>query len=141
MTLADRVVVLQSGVIEQVGSPMELYDSPVNKFVAQFIGMPQMNIIPNNLFPQAPEGVVEVGMRPEHLLITDYDVGTLKGSVEMVEALGNETLIHVNLDHTDGTQIIVRQYEHTNLKPGEKVGVNCVANKEHFFDAQGLAIR
>lgn len=141
MTLADRVVVLQAGVIEQVGSPMDLYDSPANKFVAQFIGMPQMNIVPMSNFPNAPGNAVEVGIRPEHMALTDYERGVLKGEIEMVEALGNETLIHVNLEDAKRSQIIVRQYERTDLKSGDKVGVDAAAGKEHFFDAQGKAIR
>lgn len=141
MTLADRVVVLQGGVIEQVGSPMELYDAPVNKFVAQFIGMPQMNIMPMHVFPDAPENVAEIGVRPEHLSVTDYDLGVIKGEVEIVEVLGNETLIHVNLENAQGAQVIVRQYEISHLKSGDKVGINCESSAAHFFDADGRAIR
>lgn len=64
MTLADRVVVLKDGVIEQVGTPLELYDAPANRFVAQFIGMPQMNLLPAKLMPDSPKGASEVGIRP-----------------------------------------------------------------------------
>lgn len=141
MTLADRVVVLQAGVIEQVGTPMELYDTPANKFVAQFIGMPQMNIMPIGNFPNAPSNAVEVGIRPEHLSLTGYEQGVLKGEVEMIEALGNETLLHINLEDDQKTRIIVRQYERTALCPCDKVGIVCEAGKEHFFDAQEQAIR
>lgn len=141
MTLADRVVVLQAGVIEQVGTPMELYDSPANKFVAQFIGMPQMNILPFDGGMEAPAGAMEIGVRPEHLSLTDAANGYWRGEVEMVEALGNETLIHVNLDNNAKSQIIVRQYERANLQPGATVGVNLNAGKAHFFNDQGLALR
>lgn len=141
MTLADRVVVLQAGVIEQVGTPMELYDSPANKFVAQFIGMPQMNILPFDGGMEAPAGAKEIGVRPEHLSLTDAANGHWRGEVEMVEALGNETLIHVNLDNNAKSQIIVRQYERANLQAGATVGVNLNAGKAHFFNGQGLALR
>lgn len=141
MTLADRVVVLQAGVIEQAGPPMELYDSPANKFVAQFIGMPQMNIVPISNYPAAPNKATEVGIRPEHLAVASYETAVLKGDIEMVEALGNETLIHVNLEGSKNAQIVVRQYEQTDLKPGDKVGVSAQPGKEHFFDAQGKSIR
>ena len=141
MTLADRVVVLQAGVIEQVGTPMELYDAPTNKFVAQFIGMPQMNILPYEGGMEVPTGTVEIGIRPEHLSTTDYANGQWRGQVEMVEALGNETLIHVNIENAAKSQIIVRQYERTLAKPGDLVGINLNILKLHCFDDSGTALR
>lgn len=71
MTLADRVVVLQAGVIEQVGTPMELYEAPANKFVAQFIGMPQMNLLSASYFSGISADAVDVGVRPEHFTIVE----------------------------------------------------------------------
>ncbi|MGB0663740.1 MAG: ABC transporter ATP-binding protein [Pontibacterium sp.] len=141
MTLADRVVVLQGGIIEQVGTPLELYDTPTNKFVAQFIGMPQMNILPKAAFGTGPEAAVEVGIRPEHLVIAEGNSGAIKGDVEMVESLGNETLIHVNVNGNSETQIIVRQYDRCSLRPGDQVSVDWEADQVHFFDAQTNAIR
>ncbi len=141
MTLADRVVVLQAGVIEQVGTPMELYDTPANKFVAQFIGMPQMNILPFDGAMEAPADAAEIGIRPEHLSITDAQTSAWRGEVEMVESLGNETLIHINLDNATLSRIIVRQYQRTDAKPGAVVGVNLHTGKAHFFSEQGHALR
>ena len=141
MTLADRVVVLQGGIIEQVGSPLELYDTPANKFVAQFIGMPQMNILPSNLFRSQREGAVETGVRPEHMSLVAHGEGELNGDVEMVESLGNETLIHVNVNGNIDQQIIVRLYERPNLRAGDMVGVNADAERLHFFCADGHAVR
>ena len=141
MTLADRVVVLQSGIIEQVGTPLELYDRPVNKFVARFIGMPQMNILPANLFNSHCAGAVEIGVRPEHMALVAHGEGELNGDVEMVESLGNETLVHINVDGRQDWQIIVRLYERPQLHPGDMVGVNPIVDRLHFFDDQSRALR
>src|SRR5215468_4142296 len=87
MTLADRVVVLRDGQIEQVGSPLQLYDKPANRFVAQFIGTPQMNVVAASALPGAPaEGFI--GVRPENVALTAPGTGQLQGRVELVEALG-----------------------------------------------------
>lgn len=136
MTLADRVVVLRDGMIEQVGTPLELYDSPANRFVAQFIGMPQMNVLPAAMFPQAGSAY-EVGVRPEHLTIVSDSTGQLRGMVELIEALGNETLIHVNVG---SAMIIVRQYERTTSQVGDKVGVQFDPVHLHRFDKEGKTI-
>lgn len=140
MTLADRVVVMQAGVIEQCGTPMELYDRPANKFVAQFIGMPKMNMMPASMIEGHSDSAVEVGVRPEHFTLVAAGDGQLSGRVEMVEALGNETLIHVELEGSH-EMVIVRQYEQTSVRPDEKVGINYDASQLHCFDAQGQAIR
>lgn len=140
MTLADRVVVMQAGVIEQCGTPMELYDRPANKFVAQFIGMPKMNMMPSSMIAVQSDSAVEVGVRPEHFTLVGAGEGQLSGRVEMVEALGNETLIHVELEGSND-MVIVRQYEQTSVRPEDKVGINYDASQLHCFDAQGQAIR
>ena len=140
MTLADRVVVMQAGVIEQVGSPMDLYERPENKFVAQFIGMPKMNLMPAKVLGDQASGAAEVGIRPEHFTLVAAGEGDIQGRVEMVEALGNETLIHVDIDGVD-EMVIVRQYEYTSLRPDNRVGIKFDASQMHRFDAQGQAIR
>lgn len=139
MTLADRVVVMQAGVIEQVGSPMDLYERPENKFVAQFIGMPKMNLMPAKVLGDQASGAAEVGIRPEHFTLVAAGEGDIQGRVEMVEALGNETLIHVDIDGVD-EMVIVRQYEYTSLRPDNRVGITFDASQMHRFDAQGQAI-
>ncbi len=102
MTLADRVVVLRDGQIEQVGTPLELYDRPANQFVAQFIGTPQMNVVKADELPQLRAAVGSVpsggfiGLRPENLCVSAAGTGQVQGKVELVEALGAETLIYVN---------------------------------------------
>ncbi len=145
MTLADRVVVLRDGLIEQVGTPLELYDQPANRFVAQFIGMPQMNLLPGALLPDLAEGAAEVGIRPEHLQVVAVGAAPLAGTVELVESLGNETLIHVRLNgragQAAGLSVIVRQYERTHLQMGDKAGVQFDAHRVHRFDGQGQTFR
>ena len=138
MTLADRVVVLRDGMIEQVGTPLELYDSPANRFVAQFIGMPQMNVLPANQFSHTGNAH-EVGVRPEHLVLTnDPQMGKLRGTIELIEALGNETLVHVNLGNN--TLLIVRQYERTTHQLGDAVGIQFDPQHLHYFDANGKSL-
>ena len=90
MTLADRIVVLNAGNIEQVGSPLELYNSPANKFVAGFIGSPKMNFIPtgHKALKSAPNNVAEIGIRPEHLTHTTKAKAKLNGSLRHIEQLG-----------------------------------------------------
>jgi multiple sugar transport system ATP-binding protein len=94
MTLADRIVVLNKGVVEQVGSPMELYNSPANLFVAGFIGSPQMNFIEG---AKLGESVATIGIRPEHISVAS-DSGTWKGSVLHAEHLGADTILYLNTE-------------------------------------------
>ncbi|HJV59703.1 MAG TPA: ABC transporter ATP-binding protein [Albitalea sp.] len=141
MTLADRVVVLREGRIEQVGTPLELYDRPANQFVAQFIGTPQMNIVAASELPQlqaALRGVPSggfVGLRPENVALRPAGGGQVQGTVELVEALGAETLIYVNAGAT--SPLVARQTQRTELRPGDHVGIEIDAAAAHLFDAQG----
>ena len=141
MTLADRVVVLRDGMIEQVGTPLELYDKPANQFVAQFIGTPQMNIV--SVADLAQLGNIPgidapadgfVGLRPENVALVSGH-GQFQAKVELVEALGAETLIYVTTAR--GTQLVARQNTRTNLSVGSDVGINIDAATAHFFDAKG----
>ena len=100
MTLADKIVVLRDGLIEQVGSPRELYERPGNLFVAQFIGSPKMNVLPVARRARArlgPAGAMQVGMRPEDLRIVDPD-GPRSGRVVIGEYTGASSLLHVLLE-------------------------------------------
>ena len=145
MTLADRVVVLRDGQIEQVGSPLELYDRPANQFVAQFIGTPQMNVAPLEQMPalvrqQAPAGAIggSIGLRPESVSLTGVGRGLVDGRVELVEALGAETLIYVGTP--DGAQLVARQNERTGLHAGDTVGVQIATDEAHWFDGAGRVV-
>jgi len=145
MTLADRVVVLKDGLIEQVGSPLELYDHPANQFVAQFIGMPSMNMVAANAIPsfssqargQLP-GDGFLGVRPEGLRVhPGQDAAGVPGRVDLVEALGADTLIHVDVG---GVQLIARQNERTPLRVGDAVAVELDPSVLHLFNRDGRAI-
>ncbi len=144
MTLADRIVVLRDGLIEQVGTPLELYDRPANQFVAQFIGSPQMNVIAGSQVsgvPDVPPGGF-IGLRPEDVTLTpaaQAAAGTMPGTVRLVEALGAETLIYVATD--DGAQLVSRLASRTSLHNGDRVGIAINASNAHRFDAQGRAAR
>ncbi len=95
MTMADKIVVLNAGNIEQVGSPMELYNKPKNLFVAAFIGSPKMNLIEGA--PAAKHGAKTIGIRPEHLNVSKTS-GEWKATVSVAEHLGSDTFLHVNAD-------------------------------------------
>ena len=146
MTLADRVVVLRDGLIEQVGTPLELYDRPANQFVAQFIGTPQMNVIgPDQSAAVAsvcglnvPVGG-SIGLRPESLTVLPAGQGALQGKVELLEALGAETLIYVSWGH--GTPLVSRQNSRTPLQVGDAVGVQIDSASAHIFDSQGRVFK
>jgi multiple sugar transport system ATP-binding protein len=142
MTLADRVVVLRDGRIEQVGTPLQLYDRPANQFVAQFIGTPQMNVLAADAVPPwraefgpalPPGGFI--GLRPEYISLRPAGQGALQGRVELVEALGAETLVYVNLP--GGAQVVTRQNQRSSLHVGDTVGLAMDAANAHLFDAQG----
>ena len=138
MTLADRVVVLRDGIIEQVGTPLELYDKPANRFVAQFIGMPQMNIVPANLLKGAPQGSSFAGIRPEHIAMSEKP--QISGDVILVESLGNETLIHLDLGEQSEDPLVIRSYQRTELQLGDKVGVTWDDEIVHYFDDDGKVL-
>ena len=145
MTLADRVVVLREGVIEQVGSPLELYDRPANQFVAQFIGTPQMNVVHAARLPaldalaalQVPDGGY-VGLRPEGVRLVAEGDGKFRARVDLVEALGAETLIYVTTEQ--GAQLVARQTQRCQLAPGSRVGIEADLAAAHIFDAQGRVV-
>jgi multiple sugar transport system ATP-binding protein len=145
MTLADRVVVLRDGLIEQVGTPLELYDKPANQFVAQFIGTPQMNVVAVADLPAlqtAVKGVPSggfVGLRPENISVKPAGAGQVQGTVELVEALGAETLIYVNAGTK--TPLVARQNTRPSVRVGEPVGIQIDADAAHLFDAQGRVAR
>ena len=145
MTLADRVVVLKDGLIEQVGTPLDLYDRPANRFVAQFIGMPSMNMVAAEAVPsfsQLTGGNLPsdgfLGVRPEGVRVYAQGQGVGEpGRVELIEALGADTLIHVDVN---GTPFIARQNERTPLRAGENVQVELDPSVLHLFNRDGRAL-
>ncbi len=146
MTLADRVVVLKDGLIEQVGTPLELYDRPANQFVAQFIGMPSMNMVAASAIPSfsaATGGRLPsdgfLGVRPEGLRVHPKQSAAagVPGRVELIEALGADTLIHVDVG---GVPLIARQNERTPLQAGDDVAVELDPSVLHLFSREGRAV-
>lgn len=144
MTLADRVVVLRDGKVEQVGSPLELYDRPANRFVAEFIGTPSMNVVPTKGLPQllahgthalAADGFI--GIRPEFVQLGSTLPLSIPATVEMVESLGAETLVYSRLEN--GLQIVSRGNERVVLHAGERTRLAFDENHLHYFDKSGAA--
>lgn len=144
MTLADKIVVLREGMIEQVGSPRELYDSPNNLFVAQFIGSPRMNILPaalaSALSPEVrvPEAAESLGVRPEHLTLTSPDTAKLKGKVALAEYTGATTLIRIELPGR--TSCHVMSDERNPPEMGSYIGLTARPGTLHFFDKDDRAL-
>ena len=136
MTMADKIVVLQAGVIEQVGSPLELYLRPRNKFVAGFIGSPKMNLIDGA--EAAKHNAHTIGIRPEHTSISTTE-GTWQGTVGVAEHLGSDTFLHVHgIPGCD--PFTVRAGGEVEVTHGDTIFLTPEANKIHKFDADGLRI-
>ena len=138
MTMADKIVVLQAGVIEQVGSPLELYHTPRNKFVAGFIGSPKMNLIEGA--EAKKHGAATIGIRPEHIAVSaKTSKGAWKGTVGVAEHLGSDTFIHIHgIEGCD--PITVRASGDLEVKHGDTVYLTPDPALIHKFDDAGLRI-
>jgi multiple sugar transport system ATP-binding protein len=138
MTMADRIVVLQAGVIEQVGTPLELYHSPRNKFVAGFIGSPKMNLLEGAEAQKYKAHTI--GIRPEHIKVSTKAVkGAWKGTVGVAEHLGSDTFIHIH--GVEGCDpMTVRAAGDVAVKHGDKVYLTPEKSQIHKFDEAGLRI-
>ncbi|SHH86233.1 ABC transporter ATP-binding protein [Marivita hallyeonensis] len=136
MTMADKIVVLHAGVIEQVGSPLELYQRPRNTFVAGFIGSPKMNLITGS--EATKHDATTIGIRPEHIDISETD-GTWKGTIGVSEHLGSDTFFHVLCD-ASSEPLTVRASGERDLKYGTEVYLTPRLENLHRFDQQGLRI-
>ena len=134
MTMADKIVVLNAGNIEQVGSPMELYKSPKNLFVAGFIGSPKMNLIDGA--PAAKHGAKTIGIRPEHLAISTT-AGDWKATVGVAEHLGSDTFLHVQ---SDVGPLTVRGDGEIAARHGDTIYLTPDPSKLHRFGADGTAL-
>jgi alpha-glucoside transport system ATP-binding protein len=163
MTLADRIVVLSAGRIEQVGSPLELYTHPKNLFVAQFIGSPAMNILPAVVTETGENSRIELrdkhpislpialddsqqgksvhfGVRPEDMALCDEANSLIHGSVSFVESLGEVTMLYVDVANNQ-EPIVAKLAGIIELKRGDKVAFTADTSKLHLFDAAGLTLR
>jgi len=136
MTMADKIVVLHAGHIEQVGSPLELYRNPANKFVAGFIGSPKMNFIIGD--EAKKRGAHTIGVRPEHLTLS-REGGMLKGKVGVAEHLGSDTFLHVAVEGED--LLTVRQEGEIDIKHGDTVYLSAEEDRIHRFAEDGRTIR
>lgn len=144
MTLADRIVVMQGGYIEQIGSPLELYDHPANEFVATFIGAPSMNLLKCTIEngkvsigdvsfdgPQGEgsySGQAKLGIRPEHLIISDDG---LPMTVKVVEPTGSETLVFLEFENQPVTAVFRERHD---FAPDQIIHLQPDPNHLHFFN-------
>jgi multiple sugar transport system ATP-binding protein len=162
MTMATRLVVMKDGLIQQVGSPKEVYEKPENVFVGGFIGSPAMNffkgkveegkfVIGDNTSVQIPEGKMKVlreqgyvgknailGVRPEDIhdepVFIEASTGTkINAKIDVSELLGAETMLYSSID---GQDFIARVDARSNIKPGDMIELAIDMNKTHFFDAE-----
>ena len=141
MTLADKIVVLRDGRIEQVGSPIELYERPQNAFVAQFIGSPKMNFMPAETLSSANAGSLgitvkaglTIGIRPEHFRTTTAARALVSARLELVENLGEYALVHMLTK--GGDEVIVKMDAQPKQAPGEVMHLTVGKNDFHVFDA------
>ena len=162
MTLADKIVVLNAGRVEQVGSPLELYHHPRNLFVAGFIGSPRMNfietravaangesvtvglpgggtaVVPVRAQTVSPGARLTLGIRPEHLGDPKPEGATLSGTVAVVERLGGETYLYLRLG--EGRMLVVHADGDIPVQVGEQVSVGLPMERCHLFEAGGTAL-
>ena len=162
MTLGDRIAVFNAGRIEQVGTPLDLYSRPANKFVAGFLGSPRMNFIQvtgheragggtrlrvdpagaidvPGAFAMAPSGPLMLGIRPEHLGVTRVEEG-LAARIDLLEHLGDSMLVHATLRGTDNTVSIRVPASHTGLRAGVDIGLSPQSSQVLLFSAAGEAL-
>jgi multiple sugar transport system ATP-binding protein len=135
MTLADTIVVLSAGTIQQVGSPIDLYRQPANVFVAGFIGSPKMNLITGE--EARRDDATTIGIRPEHLAINASDA-RWNGTVRHAEHLGSDTFLYLRTE-TAG-ELTVRVSGESRTAIGDRIGVSPLPEMLHRFDAAGSRI-
>ncbi|AVO38033.1 sn-glycerol-3-phosphate ABC transporter ATP-binding protein UgpC [Pukyongiella litopenaei] len=140
MTMADRMIVMNAGVADQIGAPVEVYSRPRTRFVAGFIGSPAMNFIPAGVLGQGGGAADSIGIRPEHARLTgDGDSAMLDGTLTLAEQLGAETLLYLRLPTGD---LFTLRQDGTLPIPAEGTGcgVTWDAAKAHAFDTAGQRV-
>ena len=162
MTLADDIVVLDTGIVSQKGSPLDLYDKPNNMFVGGFIGSPKMNFISTNITSRSNDATevdimgmskisvpkmsasasegdnVTLGIRPEHLLVNQDSDGSWESKVFVVEKLGSGTFLYLE---KDGEPLVAETEGHSNIKVGDTVKVGFPSNRCHLLDSSQQAFK
>ncbi len=136
MTLGSRIAVMKDGIVQQLGTPAEIYGRPANTFVASFIGSPTMNMIDAAKSPiQVPQRAAQLGLRPEHIVLqNDSD---WQGTVSLVEPTGADTFIDVD---AAGTHLTVRVSPELNIARGQQIGLAANTQALHWFDAAGVRL-
>ncbi|WP_082957090.1 MULTISPECIES: sn-glycerol-3-phosphate import ATP-binding protein UgpC [unclassified Vibrio] len=150
MTLADKLVVLNKGNVEQVGSPLDIYNAPASLFVATFMGSPAMNILNGNvselgihlgetIVPIAMQDFshqsFKIGLRPEHLLLDKHNP-RFSVKVELVESLGADLLLYCNTLDFSAQRLVVRVNGHESIQSGDVLGLTFDNQSVHLFDAE-----
>ncbi len=162
MTMADRIVILNGGHVEQVGPPLEVYRRPRTVFAAGFLGSPKMNFLRGEVAEITGDGVVvkltgggtakakvkgdgvkvgdsvTVGVRPEHLKVTPGDKGPLSANVQLVEDLGDHSIMHIDREAVDGR--VLAKVEKVPASEGETVSFEMPPDDCHVFDSKGMAL-
>ncbi|MEP0313217.1 sn-glycerol-3-phosphate ABC transporter ATP-binding protein UgpC [Hyphomonas sp.] len=152
MTLADKIVVLQAGRIEQVGAPIDLYMRPANLFVAQFIGSPKMNVADCQpaegglafangqamSLPGADAAARKIGIRPEHITLAPPEESDVTGVIDVIEQLGSDTFVYVEVDKVG--LFTVRLVGHVEMTEGEPAGLRFDRDHIHLFGADDRAL-
>jgi len=161
MTMADRIVVLKAGVVQQFGTPEEVYKTPANQFVAGFIGSPTMNFFDATataeglrladgaefalpaarceMLRRTPNAELLIGVRPEHMLVLPPGEAGMTVTVSVVEPLGSDTLMYFD---RDGTRFVARVAPETQVRAGDAVTLGFTMDKTHLFDKKdGSALR
>jgi ABC-type sugar transport system ATPase subunit len=163
MTLADRLVVLNAGRVEQVGAPLDVYHRPRTRFAAGFLGSPRMNFIAGEVTGTGDDGVaiqltgggaitvpviaggasagspVTVGVRPEHIRIAAAGAAPLSAAIQLIENLGDHAILHLDREQQDGGRVLVK-VDKAPAAEGQTVGFELPADECHVFDAKGLAL-
>ena len=145
MTLADRIVVINKGIIEQVGTPIELYKNPRNQFVAEFIGSPKMNIIDlvngqgsNMINVTLPSEALKLGIRPEHLRLASNGSTKIKGNVRHIENLGEHLLCYITI--TQNQEITAKIDVNSSIEVNMDIHLDWDQEHSHFFNSTGNSV-
>jgi multiple sugar transport system ATP-binding protein len=159
MTLGQRIAVFNAGRIEQVGTPLDLYHRPSNRFVAEFIGSPRMSLLPARLNAQGAAETLKagawqlpkhtgdrsamrtVGVRPEDLTLHEgFSEGAVVAEISLVEQLGDVTIVHMQVPGIDASVAVRLNGSVHQWATGQRVGLACAPEKLHCFDDQGRAL-
>lgn len=161
MTLADRIVVMREGKVEQVGSPMDIYSNPVSYFVADFFGSPSMNLVAGNVLAEGDDvrfrsdvfdlrlpgrfndvrpGAATLGIRPEHVRVANNSGADVTLPVRLVEPLGKDTLLYFDAGSDRAFVVVTEGLSMSEVSVGHRLGLTLDAGNLHLFDQSGRRI-